>query len=400
MALLAAAVGTACAPAGEEQAITGHQLLQQIEAGTAPLILDVRTPAEFDAGHIPGAVNIPHFEVPARLGELTGASAATVPGQSSTRGIVLYCRTGSRARIAARALTQAGAGKLLHLSGNMPGWEAAGFPVERPDLGGLDEAFDGPDLDLTKWRVAHRNWGGQGAGQLSYNGGVLPDNVEIREGQCRFHAHGDHYEGPVRGLNGDRSPRPNGKRTGAALYSREAFASGRYEVRMKVAPELGVCSALWTYHYEDRQPGPGEEPHALNHEIDIELPGRPGPGIDDISFSRALMVTWIGLAEDEHTTVYAYLGAPQNDGQFHTYRFDWHTGGRNIEPRVEFYVDDGLIATTRTHVPTHAGHFWIGAWFPREWAGTPDFTSTEMVVDWVRITPFGEAGDEGAMPAE
>lgn len=391
-ALLTIALAAACEPAAEDQTITGHRLLQQIEAGTAPLILDVRTPAEFASGHLPGAINIPHVEIPAHIGELIAATGTGATGQGSAhRGdIVLYCDTGLRGLVAERALLQAGFSQARRLSGNLPGWEAAGFPLERSLPQGLYETFDGADLDLERWRVAHRNWGGQVAGELSYNGGVVPDNFEIREGQGVFHAHGDHYGGPVRGINRDRSPRPDGKRTGAALYSREAFASGRYEVRMKVAPELGVCSAIWTYHYEDPQPGPGEEPHPLNHEIDIELPGRPAPEHEHISFRRALMVTWVGLSHQEHTTTYADLGAPQDDGQFHTYRFDWHTGGRGVERRVDFYVDDELITTTRTNVPTHAGHFWIGAWFPRNWAGTPDFISTEMVVDWVRITPYGE----------
>ena len=51
------------------------------------------------------------------------------------------------------------------------------------------------------------------------------------------------------------------------------------------------------------------------------------------------------------------------------------------------------MTTTRTTVPTRAGHFWVGAWFPRGWAGVPDFDTAELIIDWVRIIPFGETGD-------
>jgi rhodanese-related sulfurtransferase len=38
-------------------------LMEQITAGTAPVILDVRSKREFDAGHLPGAVHLPFWRV-------------------------------------------------------------------------------------------------------------------------------------------------------------------------------------------------------------------------------------------------------------------------------------------------------------------------------------------------
>ena len=81
----------------------------------------------------------------------------------------------------------------------------------------------------------------------------------------------------------------------------------------------------------------------------------------------------------------------QDDENYHTYRFDWHTD--SADPRVEFYVDGVLVATNRQHVPTLAGRLWVGAWFPDSWAGDPAFETSELLVDWVRITPFLESGD-------
>jgi len=55
------------------------------------VVLDVRTPEEFAAGHLPGAINIPHTELAARVAELEG---------SRDRDIVVYCRTGARSAAA------------------------------------------------------------------------------------------------------------------------------------------------------------------------------------------------------------------------------------------------------------------------------------------------------------
>ena len=62
------------------------------------LIVDVRTPAEFKAGHYPGAMNIPLSSIPSRISEF-GPPDGT---------IVVYCRSGRRSGIAQRLLEQAG----------------------------------------------------------------------------------------------------------------------------------------------------------------------------------------------------------------------------------------------------------------------------------------------------
>jgi rhodanese-related sulfurtransferase len=62
-----------------------------------PLLLDVRTPAEFAAGHIPGAVNVPVDEMRGRVGELPRG-----------RRVVVYCQVGQRGYLATRLLRQEG----------------------------------------------------------------------------------------------------------------------------------------------------------------------------------------------------------------------------------------------------------------------------------------------------
>lgn len=65
-------------------------------------VVDVRTPQEFAAGHVPGAINIPFEEVGRRAAEV-GDPAEPV---------VLYCRTGRRSGVAAETLRRLGFGKV------------------------------------------------------------------------------------------------------------------------------------------------------------------------------------------------------------------------------------------------------------------------------------------------
>ena len=86
------------------------------------VILDVRTPDEFAQGHVPGAINIPHDKLADRVDELTGAK---------NKDIVLYCRSGRRAGMAADTLKANGFSKLLHLEGDMIKWTEENRPTEK-----------------------------------------------------------------------------------------------------------------------------------------------------------------------------------------------------------------------------------------------------------------------------
>lgn len=72
------------------------------------LVIDVRSPAEYDSGHLPGAVNIPHDDVDALKEAL---------GEDRDRSAVLYCGSGRRAGFAIEQLKAAGYRKLVNASG-------------------------------------------------------------------------------------------------------------------------------------------------------------------------------------------------------------------------------------------------------------------------------------------
>ena len=89
-----------------------------------PTLIDVRTPAEFEAGHIPGAVNVP-------LDELKGSLDQLCAVLDDHHDVVLVCRSGARAGQAETALAGAGRTDLRVLDGGMVAWEQAGAPVNR-----------------------------------------------------------------------------------------------------------------------------------------------------------------------------------------------------------------------------------------------------------------------------
>lgn len=83
------------------------------------VILDVRQPEEYRAGHIKGAKLIPLNELGARLNELP-----------DDQDILCVCRTGARSGMAASQLASAGY-RAINLSGGMVGWQRAGLAVKK-----------------------------------------------------------------------------------------------------------------------------------------------------------------------------------------------------------------------------------------------------------------------------
>ncbi|MFY9272641.1 MAG: DsrE/DsrF/DrsH-like family protein [Thermacetogeniaceae bacterium] len=91
---------------GDMEVIYWHEIEQLDREST--LLLDVRTAAEYEVGHLPGAVNIPLQELRERLSELPKG-----------KEIIIYCRVGFRGYLAYRILVQNGFKKVRNLSG---GW--------------------------------------------------------------------------------------------------------------------------------------------------------------------------------------------------------------------------------------------------------------------------------------
>ncbi|MDE7138997.1 MAG: glycoside hydrolase family 16 protein [Ruminococcus sp.] len=211
-------------------------------------------------------------------------------------------------------------------------------------------------LDMNKWLITEKNWGGtvtENGGTVDYNGGVVSENVSVRDGNLVLTGLGNLYEGEQKGINRDGSQRSDRKRCGGAIATREYYASGSYEISAKIAPVLGCCSAMWTVEYEEDYSG--DDVKITNHEFDIEFQGKNEN--DNFSLSHALCTT--RNTEEDYKTKSVNCGN-QADGEFHTYRFDWHTGSNTESPRVEYYFDDVLTYTSYDYIPTNESRFWLG----------------------------------------
>jgi hydroxyacylglutathione hydrolase len=82
-------------------------------------VIDVRRPAEYEAGHVPGARN-------AQLAELAKRTSEFDPG----RPTAVVCASGYRSSAATSLLEQKGFGELYNVVGGTNGWIAAGYPAE------------------------------------------------------------------------------------------------------------------------------------------------------------------------------------------------------------------------------------------------------------------------------
>lgn len=101
------------------------ELLSQIEKGQSPVIIDVRSSYEYNAGHVPNAINIPFW---------TTFNTEKLKNYSQSELLVLYCEHGPRAGIAKLALSLSGFENISYLSGHMTGWKKSGLPITIPDL--------------------------------------------------------------------------------------------------------------------------------------------------------------------------------------------------------------------------------------------------------------------------
>jgi len=112
----------------------------EIRRGGA-LLLDVREPAEFAHGHVPGAVNLPQAELATRLEELP-----------RDRPIQVICQAGFRSLRCAQFLRQVGFDRVATVTGGTAAWEEAGFPLS-----------SGESADEPPPRIAESEWAHGGA---------------------------------------------------------------------------------------------------------------------------------------------------------------------------------------------------------------------------------------------
>jgi len=126
----------------------------EAEADSAPVLLDIREPAEFEALHIPGSLNVPR-------GVLEQSCEwdydETVPMLAERRDleVVVVCRSGYRSALAADVMQQMGFSNVISLKLGVRGWNDAELPLESGEGKAID-ADTGDELLAPRVRPEQR----------------------------------------------------------------------------------------------------------------------------------------------------------------------------------------------------------------------------------------------------
>lgn len=127
---LALATTSACAlppapvdeQAGGVRRVDVNTFQAELATGKFAVVVDVRTPAEFASGHVPGAVNIPLDQLKGRLSELD---------PHKDKAVAVICQSGSRSAAASMTLVESGFTGVVDIAGGTSNWISAGHDVTK-----------------------------------------------------------------------------------------------------------------------------------------------------------------------------------------------------------------------------------------------------------------------------
>jgi rhodanese-related sulfurtransferase len=107
--------------------IAPEQLHQRMQSDRPATVVDVRSQAEYRAGHVRGATSVPLDEMD--TSDLIGQTGN--PSAGSDQPLYLTCHSGLRAQQAAEKLHSAGYDNIVLLQGGTEAWEKSGLPMRR-----------------------------------------------------------------------------------------------------------------------------------------------------------------------------------------------------------------------------------------------------------------------------
>ena len=103
-------------------AITFAGLVEKHPSDPNVVILDIRTPAEFNAGHISGAVMLDFY---------SQTFAGDFKSLDRNKTYLIYCRSGNRSGQLMRAITNLGFKKIYNLENGLKDWVRKGYPLTK-----------------------------------------------------------------------------------------------------------------------------------------------------------------------------------------------------------------------------------------------------------------------------
>lgn len=122
--LLMTIVASACSSTGVAVSpVSPADAAAVIAAGSNVVVLDIRTPQEFNEGIIEGAINIDFYE---------SSFAATLDTLDKDAEYVVYCRSGNRSSQARKTFESLGFTNVTEIEGGIVDWYASGLPVVAP----------------------------------------------------------------------------------------------------------------------------------------------------------------------------------------------------------------------------------------------------------------------------
>lgn len=245
----------------------------------------------------------------------------------------------------------------------------------------FDDFANGLRTDV--WRALHERWASQN------NNGYSEENCLWTTSSEEVRKAGG--QGGIVAIRsqGDFAADPAHKRRGGGIVTKKLFGPGLYEVRMKVVPRVGQCSAMWTYYNNWAKPMSARE----YSEIDTELPH----GGDYRVYSGTTYENYMSGDEKVSRSEEIFSPVPLNDGQWHTFAFEWRTDSAAGDEAIVWYQDGVPVLALREAVPHYTATFWIASLFQDApaWLGVPRFEQAYMFIDWVRITEYDDPVSEG-----
>lgn len=229
---------------------------------------------------------------------------------------------------------------------------------------GFFEEFTSATLDGARFLLAH---GGATIAGRTPHGGFLRENVALRDGALVLSVRGDAYAGALRGFAATGARRADGRRTAAAVATRDLFASATYSATFLLRAPPGVEVGLFVLR--DAEP--------LEW---LEIASRGGELAGRVRMRSARADGSGGESE---------LALPASADALHSLRFDWYTNPREA---VRFWIDDVPQQLSDQPAPEgRAGRLWLLAWVPDD--APADFDTAELRIERAFITPFGNDGD-------
>lgn len=106
------------------------QAREELDQGQASLLLDVREPAEWEKGHIPGALLAPRGMLEWYADPTTPYAKPELTTKRDAR-IIVACASGGRSLLAAQTLQSMGYTNVVSMAGGFNEWSTQDFPVEQ-----------------------------------------------------------------------------------------------------------------------------------------------------------------------------------------------------------------------------------------------------------------------------